>query len=91
MPAGRTGPPPGTATPSTSSSKSPTGGVGIPAADMRHVFEPYFTTKGDEGTGLGLANVWRIATDAGGAVEVESQVSMGATFRVYLPAVSLRS
>jgi PAS domain S-box-containing protein len=66
-------------------------GVGIPAADMRHVFEPYFTTKGDEGTGLGLANVWRIATDAGGAVEVESQVSMGATFRVYLPAVSLRS
>ena len=65
------------------------GGVGITATDVKHVFEPYFTTKGEEGTGLGLANVWRIVTDAGGAVEVESEAGLGATFRVHLPAASL--
>ncbi|HUP52782.1 MAG TPA: PAS domain S-box protein, partial [Longimicrobiales bacterium] len=64
-------------------------GVGITSTDVKHVFEPYFTTKGEGGTGLGLANVWRIVTDAGGAVEVESEAGLGATFRVHLPAASL--
>ena len=62
-------------------------GHGIPPKDLKHVFEPYFTTKGDEGTGLGLANVWRIVTDAGGAVEVDSEVGRGTTFRIYIPAI----
>jgi signal transduction histidine kinase len=63
-------------------------GVGITSTDVKHIFEPYFTTKGDERTGLGLANVWRIVTDAGGAIEVESEAGMGATFRIHLPAAS---
>ena len=60
-------------------------GVGIPPETLKHIFEPYFTTKGEEGTGLGLANVWRIVTDAGGTVDVTSTGGKGATFRICLP------
>lgn len=62
-------------------------GVGMPKHVCQRVFEPYFTTKGDEGTGLGLANVWRIVTDASGTVEVESEVGTGTTFRIWLQAL----
>lgn len=62
-------------------------GVGMPQDVLQRVFEPYFTTKGDEGTGLGLGNVWRIVTDAGGTLEVESEVGTGTTFRIWLPAL----
>jgi signal transduction histidine kinase len=54
------------------------------------IFEPYFTTKGDEGTGLGLANVWRIVEDAGGSIVVDSALGVGTTFRVALPAEARR-
>ena len=60
-------------------------GPGMPPEVLRRLFEPYFTTKGDRGTGLGLANVWRIATDAGGVVVVDSEVGRGSTFSVLLP------
>ncbi len=60
-------------------------GTGIEPQFMKRLFEPYFTTKGDRGTGLGLANVWRIATEAGGCVGVVSEVGTGSTFTVYLP------
>ncbi|HUF75238.1 MAG TPA: PAS domain-containing protein [Longimicrobiales bacterium] len=66
-------------------------GVGISRRDMKHIFEPYFTTKGDEGTGLGLANVWRLVSDAGGVVEVDSEEGAGATFRVHLPVLRTSS
>jgi two-component system cell cycle sensor histidine kinase/response regulator CckA len=62
-------------------------GTGIAPEHLRHIFEPYFTTKGEKGTGLGLANVWRIVTDAGGRVEVESSRGQGSTFRVLLPVL----
>lgn len=63
---------------------SDTGG-GISPDVRRRIFDPYFTTKGEEGTGLGLTNVWRIAVDAGGLVEVESKPGSGSTFSVYFP------
>ncbi|MDB5310219.1 MAG: Blue-light-activated protein [Gemmataceae bacterium] len=62
-------------------------GCGIPADVLPHVFEPFYTTKPvGQGTGMGLATVYGIATAHGGHVEVESTVGRGTTFRVYWPA-----
>lgn len=61
-------------------------GSGIPEDHVPHLFDPFFTTKGKEGTGLGLATCMSIATQAGGAIRVQSQLGVGTTFRVLLPA-----
>jgi PAS domain S-box-containing protein len=61
-------------------------GGGIPASALPHVFEPFFTTKGPhEGTGLGLATVYGIASQAGGFTDVTSEVGVGTSFVIYLP------
>ena len=60
-------------------------GVGIPAAHLRHVFEPFFTHGKDHGTGLGLAICERIVREHGGRIDVESEAGSGAVFRVRLP------
>lgn len=60
-------------------------GVGIAAADLQRVFDPSFTTKGEQGTGLGLAMVWGIAQQLGGDVSVESPPGAGTTFTLLLP------
>ncbi|MGC4081240.1 MAG: HAMP domain-containing sensor histidine kinase [Vicinamibacterales bacterium] len=62
-------------------------GTGI-ADDLRTmIFEPFFSTKGGSGSGLGLANVRAIVEAAGGLVTVESRPGTGACFRVVLPRV----
>ncbi|MFO0582515.1 MAG: PAS domain S-box protein [Anaeromyxobacter sp.] len=61
-------------------------GVGMPPEVVAHLFEPFFTTKeAGKGTGLGLATVHGIATQAGGHVHVESAPGQGSTFSVCLP------
>jgi CheY-like chemotaxis protein len=61
-------------------------GAGISRDVLPHVFEPLFTTKGKLGTGLGLATCFGIAIQAGGTIDVASEIGKGTTFRVLLPA-----
>ncbi|WP_169542038.1 hybrid sensor histidine kinase/response regulator [Solirubrobacter soli] len=66
-------------------------GVGIPAEDLPHVFEPFYTTKPvGQGTGLGLASVHGAITQSGGNVRVRSQEGVGTTVEISLPATSER-
>ena len=60
-------------------------GHGIPTEEREGIFQP-FRSSFSRGTGLGLAIVHRIVTDAGGAIEVASEVGVGTTFCVRLPA-----
>jgi len=60
-------------------------GVGIPAKYMKRIFDPYFTTK-PKGSGLGLATAYSIIKNHSGLMTVESEVHVGTTFTIYLPA-----
>ena len=60
-------------------------GVGIPAAEVEKVFQPFRGTFG-QGTGLGLAIVHRVVNDHGGDVRVHSAEGVGTTVEVQLPA-----
>jgi two-component system NtrC family sensor kinase len=64
------------------------GGRGIAAKDLPHLFEPFFSTKGTRGTGLGLAVTWGIVEGHGGTVDVWSEEGTGTRFTVRLPLVT---
>lgn len=60
-------------------------GVGMPRDVVERAFDPFFSTKGDRGTGLGLATSYGIAKQSGGTIEIDSAVGMGTVVSVYLP------
>ncbi len=62
-------------------------GVGIPEPDRQRLFEPFFSTKShDKGTGLGLFVSLGIVSALGGQIEVDSELGVGTTVRILLPA-----
>ncbi len=60
-------------------------GVGISPEYIQKVFDPFFTTK-YKGSGLGLSTSYSIVKTHGGLITVESEIGVGSTFNVYLPA-----
>jgi protein-histidine pros-kinase len=64
-------------------------GTGIPEENRKLIFEPFFSTKGDEGTGIGLWVIKGIVEKLSGHIEVESstQGETGTIFSIYLPAI----
>ncbi|MBI2154378.1 MAG: response regulator [Candidatus Rokubacteria bacterium] len=60
-------------------------GTGMPEEVRRRIFDPFYTTKGEAGTGLGLSVSYSIIKNHGGEIRVESQVGRGTSFTVRLP------
>ncbi|TEU13824.1 MAG: response regulator [Anaerolineales bacterium] len=66
-------------------------GSGMTPEVRERIFEPFFTTKkGGAGTGLGLATVYRVVSEAGGGIAVDTEPGQGTTFRIYWPRLEER-
>jgi two-component system, cell cycle sensor histidine kinase and response regulator CckA len=62
-------------------------GTGIPQENLQKIFDPYFTTK-EKGTGLGLSTSYSVVKKHQGLIAVRSELGVGSTFNIYLPASS---
>jgi len=62
-------------------------GVGIDKDKLEHIFEPFYTTKG-EGTGLGLFMVYNTIKEMGGFITVDSVPGEGTCFSLYIPVLA---
>lgn len=60
-------------------------GEGISEENLKHIFDPFFSTKKEYGTGLGLSITYGIVDKLGGKISVESEVGVGTSFFVILP------
>ena len=60
-------------------------GSGMPPEVIEHIFDPYFTTKGDRGTGLGIPQVNALMQQIGGLVRVDSAMGKGTSFDLLFP------
>ena len=61
-------------------------GCGITAEELGQIFEPFYTTRAGEGTGIGLAIVYKIVRSHGGVMDIQSEVGEGTHFEIFLPA-----
>jgi signal transduction histidine kinase len=60
-------------------------GCGISEENLLHIFEPFFSTKGDFGTGLGLSITYDLVQKLGGEISVESSLGKGSSFKIMIP------
>ena len=60
-------------------------GQGIPKENLGRIFDPFFSTKGARGTGLGLSVSYGIIEGHGGTIEVTSEVGKGTVFTITIP------
>lgn len=60
-------------------------GRGIPPEDIKHIFDPFYTSGKEQGTGLGLSISYGIVAKSGGDIKVHSEVGKGTRFTVELP------
>ncbi len=63
-------------------------GSGIDKKHFDKIFDPFFSTKGQKGTGLGLAVVWGVIEEHGGKIDVKSEVGKGTNFLISLPVTA---
>ena len=63
-------------------------GCGVPPENLKAIFEPFFSTKGEKGTGLGLSITYGLVRKLGGDISVESEIDKGTLFTITLPAES---
>jgi signal transduction histidine kinase len=66
-------------------------GNGISEENLKHIFDPFFSTKGEKGSGLGLSITYGIVEKLGGKMDVRSEKGEGSTFRVTLPVKKIES
>jgi len=63
-------------------------GIGMTDGERERCLEPFFSTKGERGTGLGLSVVYGIVQRHGGSIEIESEKGKGTTFLIRLPVAN---
>jgi len=63
-------------------------GCGMSKETLDRIYEPFFSTKGEEGTGLGLSVVYGIMEEHGGWITVESEPGKGTAFHLWFPALN---
>jgi signal transduction histidine kinase len=66
-------------------------GCGISEENLKHIFDPFFSTKGEKGSGLGLSITYGIVQKLGGRLDVQSIKGEGSTFTVTLPVNKMES
>jgi signal transduction histidine kinase len=66
-------------------------GHGISEENLKHIFDPFFSTKGEKVSGLGLSNTYGIVQKLGGRLVVKSKKGEGSTFTVTLPVKKMQS